>query len=567
MNNFENFNQGNLSSGKIWNAALYIRLSREDGDKLESDSITSQRDMLCRFLSQNPDLKTFDEYVDDGVSGTTFERPSFQRMIEDIKTNKVNCVVVKDLSRLGRNHIETSKYIEILFPMLKVRFIAINDQIDSYLKPQSVNNVIVPFKNLLNDEYCRDISMKIRSSLTIKRENGQYIGSFPCYGYVKSKEDRHKLVIDEEAAQNVRNAFKMFIDGATLRGIATTFNESGILTPSEYKRSKGFNDRHYTTHEKAFWDTIAIRRMLTNQMYVGDMVQKQMEIVSYKVNICRRIDKDKRIIVPNTHEPIISREDFNKVQSLLNRDTRVCVSNNELDLFSGFVKCGDCKRGMNKKHIYQPYKDYYYYICNTFKKNGKSACTKHAIRTEKVKEAVFEVIKQYINIAVTMENLIDFINHSEEKCKETTKFDNALKGKFRERDEINRLLEDLYPDWKKGFISQEMYFSLKDKYEKKKIEILKAIEDLQIQIEAIKNGLTKENRFIENFKKHQNITELTRDILVELIENVYIYEGGRIEVVVKFRDEYLTALEYIEINRQVYIKQQQFKNANVVVAM
>lgn len=567
MNNFENFNQGNLSSGKIWNAALYIRLSREDGDKLESDSITSQRDMLCRFLSQNPDLKTFDEYVDDGVSGTTFERPSFQRMIEDIKTNKVNCVIVKDLSRLGRNHIETSKYIEILFPMLKVRFIAINDQIDSYLKPQSVNNVIVPFKNLLNDEYCRDISMKIRSSLTIKRENGQYIGSFPCYGYVKSKEDRHKLVIDEEAAQNVRNAFRMFIDGATLRGIATTFNESGILTPSEYKRSKGFNDRHYTNHEKAFWDTIAIRRMLSNQMYVGDMVQKQMEIVSYKVNICRRIDKDKRIIVPNTHEPIISREDFNKVQSLLNRDTRVCVSNNELDLFSGFVKCGDCKRGMNKKHIYQPYKDYYYYICNTFKKNGKSACTKHAIRTEKVKEAVFEVVKQYINIAVTMESLIDFINHSEEKCKETTKYDNALKGKFRERDEINRLLEDLYPDWKKGFISQEMYFSLKDKYEKKKIEILNAIEDLQIQIEAIKNGLTKENRFIENFKKHQNITELTRDIVVELIENVYIYEGGKIEVVVKFRDEYLTALEYIEINRQVYIKQQQFKNANVVVAM
>lgn len=567
MNNFENFNQGNLSSGKIWNAALYIRLSREDGDKLESDSITSQRDMLCRFLSQNPDLKTFDEYVDDGVSGTTFERPSFQRMIEDIKTNKVNCVIVKDLSRLGRNHIETSKYIEILFPMLKVRFIAINDQIDSYLKPQSVNNVIVPFKNLLNDEYCRDISMKIRSSLTIKRENGQYIGSFPCYGYVKSKEDKHKLVIDEEAAQNVRNAFRLFIDGATLRGIATTFNESGILTPSEYKRSKGFNDRHYTTHEKAFWDTIAIRRMLTNQMYVGDMVQKQMEIVSYKVNICRRIDKDKRIIVPNTHEPIISREDFNKVQSLLNRDTRVCVSNNELDLFSGFVKCGDCKRGMNKKHIYQPYKDYYYYICNTFKKNGKSACTKHAIRTEKVKEAVFEVVKQYINIAVTMENLIDFINHSEEKCKETTKYDNALKGKFREREEMNRLLEDLYPDWKKGFISQEMYFSLKDKYEKKKIEILNAIEDLQIQIEAIKNGLTKENRFIENFKKHQNITELTRDIIVELIENVYIYEGGRIEVVVKFRDEYLTALEYIEINRQVYIKQQQFKNANVVVAM
>lgn len=557
----------NKVSGKIWNTALYIRLSREDGDKMESESVKSQREMLRNFLLKNPDLKLYDEYIDDGYTGTNFNRDSFERMFNDIRANKVDCVIVKDLSRLGRNHIETSKYIEIVFPMLKVRFIAINDQIDSFLNPQSINNVIVPFKNLLNDEYCRDISMKIRSSLTIKRENGQYIGSFACYGYIKDPNDKHKLIVDEEAADNVRMIYKMFLEGATIRSIAIYMNDNNYLTPSEYKRSKGYKDRHFSTTGKPKWDSIGIKRILTNQMYVGDMVQKQAEIVSYKVKICRKVDKVKRIIVPNTHEAIISREDFEKVQSLLARDTRVCTSTKQLDLLSGFCKCGDCRRGMNKKHIHQPYKEYYYYICSTFKKSGRKACTKHAVQVDKIKEAVFAVIKQYVNIAITMDNLIDFINRSEERTKETTKIDKMLKSKYAERDDINRLLEDLYPDWKKGFITQDMYLSMKDKYSQKKEEILSAIENLILQKEAIKNGLTTENRFIENFKKYQNITELTRDVVVELINNIYIYEGGKIEVEVKFRDEYMNALQYIELNRQVYMQEKKYQQAQIALSM
>ncbi len=566
MNNF-NFESKNSVSGKIWNVALYIRLSREDGDKMESESVKSQREMLHAFLSKNPDLKVFDEYVDDGYSGTNFNRDSFERMFNDIRSNKVDCVIVKDLSRLGRNHIETSKYIEIVFPMLKVRFISINDQIDSFLNPQSINNVIVPFKNLLNDEYCRDISMKIRSSLTIKRENGQYIGSFPCYGYIKDSNDRHKLIIDDESAENVKMIFKMFLSGATIRSIAIFMNNNNYLTPSEYKKSKGYKDRHFSSTGKPKWDSTAIKRILTNQMYVGDMVQKQTEIVSYKVKICRKVDKEKRIIVPNTHEAIISREDFEKVQSLLARDTRVCISTKKLDLLSGFCKCGDCRRGMNKKHIHQSYKDYYYYICSSFKKSGSKACTKHAIRAEKVIEVVFEIIKQYINIAITMDSLIDFINKSEERIKETTKIDKILKAKYTERDDLNRLLEDLYPDWKKGFITQEMYISLKNKYSHKKEELIQLIGNLEIQKEAIRNGLTTENRFIENFKKFQNITELSREIIVELIDNIYIYEGGKIEVEVKFRDEYMNALQYIEINRQVYMQEKKYKQAQIALSI
>ena len=560
-----NLTQNQQSSCKKWNAGLYIRLSREDGDKLESESVTSQRDLLHDFLSRNPDLNLYDLYIDDGYTGTNFDRPNFIRMFEDIKSNKVDCVIVKDLSRFGRNYIDTGNYIEIIFPMLKVRFIAVNDSIDSYLKPESINNVNLALRNLMNDDYCRDTSMKIRSALTVRRENGKYIGSFACYGYLKDPEDHHKLIIDEVASENVKTAFRMFLNGGTLRGIAVYFNDNNILTSSEYKRSIGLNDRHYSTHEKAMWDTIAIRRMLTNEMYIGNMVQKQMEIVSYKVNKCRRIDKDKRIIVKGTHEPIISEEDFYKVQDLLKRDTRISTSVRQLDIFSGFCKCGDCKRGMNKKHIHQPYKEYYYYICSTFKKGGHNACTKHSIQTNVVKDVVFEVLKQYVNVALTMNNIIDFINQSKERNSQTDKFEKQLTAKHKERDKASKMLVDLYPDFKNGLLNQDTYLMFKAKYEQEIVSINEQIAEIENRIEQIKTGLTQENRFISNFVKYQNITELTRDMVVELINNIYIYEGGRIEVEVKFRDEYETALEYIEINRQIYVAEQQFKHAQVAV--
>ncbi len=552
-------------SNKVWNVALYIRLSREDGDKLESESVTSQKEMLHNFLSHNPDLQIYDTYIDDGYTGTNFERPNFMRMWEDVQNKKVNCVIVKDLSRFGRDHIGTSRYIEIVFPMLNVRFISINDNIDSFLDPKSVNNVVLPFKNLINDEYCRDISMKVRSALNIRRENGKYIGSFATYGYLKDPEDHHKLIIDEYAADVVRKIFRMYLDGGSLRSIATYLNENKILTPSAYKRSLGLNDRHHTTHDLLIWEGNQIRRILSNQMYCGDMVQKQMEVVSYKVNICRKMDKDKRIIVQNTHEPIISREDFEKAQSLSRRDTRVCLTTHQLDLFSGFVKCGDCKRGMNKRHIYQPYKDYYYYVCRTWKQSGKTVCSKHTIQTDIVKNVVLETIKQYVNIAITMDSLLDFINHSEEKCKATDKYEKQLQQKFKERDKNSKIMVDLYPDWKNGLISQEMYVTLRDKYTNENLKIEQSIQEIQEMIEQIKSGLTKENRFIENFKKYQNITELTRDMVVELINNIYVYEGNKVEVEVKFKDEYELALEYIELNKKIYIAEQRFKNAQVAV--
>lgn len=227
------------ASQVIWKCGVYLRLSREDGDELESDSIANQRKIIERYLGKNPDLEIFDTYIDDGFSGTNFNRPALTKLLDDIKNRKVNCLIVKDLSRFGRNYHETGRYLEVVFPLLRLRFISVNDNIDSYKNPQSIINSTVSFKNVLNDEYARDISSKIRSSFNAKRKKGDYIGSFPLYGYLKDPNDHHKLIIDEEAAENVRLIYQMFLEGFSIYNIAIKLEKMGILNPTEYKISKG----------------------------------------------------------------------------------------------------------------------------------------------------------------------------------------------------------------------------------------------------------------------------------------------------------------------------------------
>ena len=229
---------------QIWNATLYLRLSREDGDKEESNSITGQRELLRDYLKAHPELREYNVRVDDGFSGSTFERPAFKAMLEDVKAGKTNCIVAKDLSRFGRNYLDAGEYIEKVFPFLGVRFIAINDNYDSFKGRSASDDLIVPFKNLINEAYCRDISVKIRSQLDIKRKRGQFIGAFAVYGYMKDTENKNRLVVDDHAADIVRDIFKWKLEGVSPQDIAVRLNDGGILSPSEYKKSLGMN---YTT--------------------------------------------------------------------------------------------------------------------------------------------------------------------------------------------------------------------------------------------------------------------------------------------------------------------------------
>lgn len=269
---------------QIYIADAYYRLSRDDGDKIESDSIVNQKALVKEFLKVNPDIQIHEEKVDDGYTGVNFKRPAFISMMEDIKAGKVNCVIVKDLSRFGRNYIESGRYIEKIFPYLGVRFISITDNIDSISSLDSTNELMIPFKNLMNDAYCRDISIKVRSHLDIKRKNGQFIGSFAPYGYIKSPENKNQLIVDEQTANVVRRIFDWKLEGMSGGRIADKLNELGVPTPYQYKQMNGEKFYcGYQKHTEMRWSAATVNHILRNEVYTGVLIQGKTYSPNYKV--------------------------------------------------------------------------------------------------------------------------------------------------------------------------------------------------------------------------------------------------------------------------------------------
>ena len=538
----------------MWRAGLYVRLSREDGDKEESDSIGNQRSLLQEYIAFESDITVHDIYIDDGYSGTNFERPSFQRMMDDLKSHVINCVVVKDLSRFGRNYIEVGQYIEKIFPFMDVRFISINDTLDSVKNPQAMNNLIVPFKNIINDEYCRDISNKVRSSLDLKRKQGKFIGSFATYGYRKDPADHNHLVIDEEAAAVVRDIFDWFIGGMSILGIAKKLNALGVLNPTAYKRSQGLHYMHSTGgNNDAFWPDSSVRRILRNQVYTGCLIQGKNKIRSYKVQVSVAIPKKDWIIVPDTHEAIISDEVFGKAQSLFERDTRTAPNSGHVYLLSGFLKCADCGRAMNRKLYSQTNRSYCYYICSTFKKMKKGACTKHTIRSDKVEEALLQTLRKQIELAVEMDTLIETINRNASANRSNSRLMKALAQKEQEKEKVERIKLSLYPDWKNGDISKEEYQRLKLDFDGQLAVLNETIGQMQAELAENDNGVNSSNAFLNAFVKHRNLDRLTREVLVELVDVIYVHEGGELTIQFRFADAFGQASEYIEQNRELKV--------------
>ena len=530
-----------------WKAAEYLRISREDGDKEESDSIGTQKDITHEYIDQNDDIVFVDEYVDDGWSGRNFSRPDFERMMADIKSGAVNCIIVKDLSRLGRNYILVGQYLEMIFPLLNIRFISVVDHIDSIKDPASVNNALVSFKNVMNDEYCRDISNKVRSSLDRKRTKGEFIGSFASYGYRKDPEDHHHLVVDPVAAEVVQNIYQWFLGGMSMIGIAKKLNQLGIPNPTMYKRQLGMNYRHPTGEIcDGLWPDSSVKRILKNRLYTGDMVQNKTKIKSYKVQVCTQVPQEDWIIVPNTHEAIIPREQFDNVQQLLMRDTRTAPGVSHVSIFGGYIRCADCGRAMGKKTTVQPYKKYCYFICQTFKKGDKTACTKHTIREEKLYQAVLTTVQAQVRLAVSIDEVLQELKKKNIKAQRSSRQDHMLEMKKQEHAKVSQLKIDLYPDWKTGMISKAEYVALKEKFDSQLEQIEQSIANIKEEIRRYKETTDVENQFIRHFVKYRNITELTREVIVELIEMIYVHEGGTITIEFKFQDEYQRLLDLLD---------------------
>ncbi len=538
--------QSNKLSTALWKPALYIRLSREDGDREESNSIASQRELLTEFVDTQTDMTAPRLYTDDGCTGTDFDRPDFRRMMHDLRAGIVNCVIVKDLSRLGRNYVKVGEYLEHTFPLLNVRFIALSERIDSVADPRSADSLIVPFRNILNDEYAHDISNKVRASLDLKRRQGKFIGSFASYGYRKDPDDHSRLLIDEAAAAVVRDIFNWFIGGTSVLGIAKKLNAKGIPNPSAYKRQQGMNYRHPTSDRlDDLWPDSSVRRILRNPLYTGTMVQGKKRMKSYKLHISEAVPEDEWITVEQTHEAIIPGELFDKAQSLFARDTRTAPTQPQVYLFSGFLRCADCGKAMNRKTISQPYRNYYYYICSTFKKQHSGACTKHTIRSDRLEQAVLETLRSQIALAVEMDELIAEINRSSACSRSADHLQTERAQLETERERIEQMKLSLYPDWKAGDISREEYHRLKEQFEQQQAKLDTRLASLQSRIDEVQNGVNETNSFLSQFVKYRSLQTLTREVVVELIDMIYVHEGGKITIKFKFSDAYAAVQDYI----------------------
>ena len=536
---------------KVWYVAFYIRLSREDKrGKDESESISNQRLILTDFLEQQDDGDEYvfvGEYVDDGVSGTTDEeRENFQRLLADIQKGKINCVIVKNLARSFRNNGDQSYYLGDWFPRNDVRFISLYQQsIDTYKDPQNAQNIAVPVQGVLNEEHARGTSESVRRTFDMKRENDLHIGSCAAYGFLKDPEDNNILIIDEEAAENVKLIFAWFLEGMSKNAIVNKLNDSGILCPSAYKKSKGMKYKNPNAGgQNPLWSAKTVNYILKNQMYIGNMVQGRYRIKSYKIHVQETVPENEWKVKEKTHESIISSTDFAKVQELLKKDTRTAPEQKNLYLFSGFLRCADCGKAMSRSKV----SGNVYYHCRTYKDQSKTACTKHTIKHNYLEQAVLYVIQQQVYIAVSFSGMVSRINTAPLQKSQSIRLNELITTKEKELSKISHYKQSIYQDWKDGEITHKDYRQMKENYERQIEAISEIISSLQEEKAELENGIDTENPFLATFRKYENIDKLTRDILIELIDTIKVYENGNISVKLKFANEYRRVAEYIEVN-------------------
>ncbi len=538
---------------RVWRIAIYIRLSKEDARSFdESESVSNQRAIIEEHIAGFNDGDEYiivDEYVDDGISGTTDdEREDFQRMLSDIKKGRINCVIVKDLARSFRNYSDQGYYLDDWFPRFNVRFISLFHQpLDSYKEPQNMRSIAVPIQGVLNENHCAETSDKVREVFDMKRRNGEHIGSFAAYGYIKDPNDKNALVVDEEAAEVVRDIFAKFLDGMSKNAIVHYLNEHGVLSPAAYKRERlglKYQNPSIDPAKRPLWGAVTITTILKNRMYCGDMVQGRYRVKSYKIHVQEVVPEDEWYIVENTHEAIIDRDIFVKVQRLLLRDTRTAPQKKQIYLFSGFLRCADCGKAMTRSKVGGTV----YYYCRTYKDQSKNACTKHTIKHNRLEAAVLYAVQQQVYLAVDYTKTIERINRAPLVKSQSKKLADAIEQKERELSKIARYKQAIYQDWKDGEISHSDYRHMKEDYEEQAEALNEVIDKLRAEQAELENGIDTENPFLKAFRQYGNIEKLTRDVLIELVDHIKVYEGGNISIVFRFADELRRIQEFIEVN-------------------
>ena len=520
-----------MKAKECYHVAIYLRLSRDDedmdGDKAESNSIRSQRDMIRSYIRKQDNMEIFDIYIDDGWSGVHFDRPEFKRMMKDIEDGNVDCVIVKDLSRLGRDYIEAGRLIQKTFPAFSVRFIALTDHFDSLTADDNETSVVVPVKNFVNDSYSRDISSKVRSHQKIKRENGEFIGAFAVYGYKKSEDNRNLLVPDDYAAHIVRKIFAWKIEGYSNLAIADLLDRMGILSPMEYKKMRGEKfQTGFVTRVNTKWSAVAVKRILTNENYTGTLVQGKEEKVNYKVKKSVRKPENEWTKVQEAHKAIISKEDFELVQDLLKIDTRAEGGEKKSHIYTGILFCGDCMEPMIRRVNRYKGKETISFICSTKNKSGE--CSRHTILEKDLNDLVLTGLRQQVSLFLNKSNVLRTIEQMEINFEEVVSFDKERKRLYREQDTYVMLRASLYEDLKKQMITEEDYKNFKSIYEQRYQELQQAIDNQEKTIKKLFRAGIIAGIHLERMKTAMQITEIDRTTLVSFIKRILVYKDKRV---------------------------------------
>lgn len=550
-----------IDETKKWRLGIYSRRSFDDGEKSESYTITNQKSLIVSFLEKMPNVEIIDYYTDDGYTGTNFERPDFKRLMQDIINDKVNGIVVKDLSRLGRNHKEVGKYIEEIFPIYNIRIIAINDNVDSYLDPDSINSLIVPVKNLMNENYSRDLSKKVSSAYKTMAKSGQFVAGTTPYGYMLDPNDKHHLIIDESEVETVKLIFKMALEGKGRPTICQYLNDNGILCRKELQRRKKYKLtlEPFKIASEYLWSTSTIGRMLVNESYIGNLVQLKTTRSSFGGNKVITKNEEDFIRADNTHEAIITKEDFKKVQEVIkvNNKRKDNSQPTNYSIFKGKLKCSDCGKAMTKQEDFRGNRNISNYFCMRYLQVSKS-CSPHKIKTADLENMVLEAIQVQVKLVIELEKSLSKLYFKNNQVSAETEYKNNVKISEIKIDNLKEKKRKNYEEWKFGKIEKNEFLKLSSEIDDN-IKLLN--EEIELYTNTYKETvkkIRKNDYWIGHYKRNRRIRKVSKEVLDELIEVIYVKNDGSIDIKFKYQDEYKNLVNYlkesVEENEKVDIR-------------
>ena len=538
-----------LPQQRIYNTAGYCRLSLEDSGHPGADTLSVQEELVGKFIESQPDMRFCGQYSDNGHTGTNFERPAFEKLMESVKAGKIDCIVVKDLSRFGRNYLETGNYLEHVFPFLGVRFIAVNDHFDTLTAQRSSDGYIVPLKNIMNEVYSRDISRKIIPALSAMREKGEFTGSYAPYGYRLCKEDCHRLEPDEETAAVVKEIFQLRLAGASLTDIVYQLNQRGTPSPARlrYLRGESKSERN----AKAKWGISAIKLILSHEVYLGHMVQGRKRSCLYQGQKQISVPKEEWCVVHNTHEPLIDEETFEAIQQLtLERRTAYKERLGSRDhlgptpnVLQGLIVCAECGRPMKRvKGVnFHGTELKYYYICPSYR-DGSTDCTRKYTMEKPLMEFIQDVIRREIALAESLEELASRYKKSPKVLAEERTKQQEITAARQKLARAGKLYDSLYQSYIDKLMTEQEYMELKQQY-RAEMEQAQALLDQLLEQQKSLEQRVDENPWLKAFQRFKNATELTTEMTHALIDRLEIGSDRHISITLKHRDEFKALID------------------------